>query len=210
LLEVPTSIIHDHGNEKSEISKVETNALIDSGAEGEFIDQNYARKLGIKQMALEEPIKVLNVDGTQNKRGTITHYMELDLQIGERIKRQRLYITGLGKQKIILGFTCSHSSFFIAHRIDGSRDDVDIHSVWVILWLLVVSSVVSWSSCKASSVGLSESIVRRVRLSSCWSVWSIIESLYIVSMNSVEFDSDGVPSFLGNGVVKSVRFLVGI
>jgi len=67
LLEVPTSIIHDHGNEKSEISKVETNALIDSGAEGEFIDQNYARKLGIKQTALEKPIKVLNVDGTRNK-----------------------------------------------------------------------------------------------------------------------------------------------
>jgi len=86
LLEVPTSIIHDHGNEKSEISKVETNALIDSGAEGEFIDQNYARKLGIKQTALEEPIKVLNIDGTQNKQGTITHYTELDLQIGERIK----------------------------------------------------------------------------------------------------------------------------
>jgi len=108
LLEVPTSIIHDHGNEKSEISKVETNALIDSGAEGEFIDQNYARKLGIKRTALEEPIKVLNVDGTQNKQGTITHYAELDLQIGERIKRQRLYITGLGKQKIILGFTWLH------------------------------------------------------------------------------------------------------
>jgi len=86
LLEVPTSIIHDHGNEKSEISKVETNALIDSGAEGEFIDQNYARKLGIKQTALEKPIKVLNVDGTRNKRGTITHYTELNLQIGERIE----------------------------------------------------------------------------------------------------------------------------
>ena len=67
LLEVPTSIIHDHENEKSEISKVEMNALIDSGTEGEFIDQNYARKLGIKQTALEELIKVLNVDGTQNK-----------------------------------------------------------------------------------------------------------------------------------------------
>ena len=51
----------------SEISKVDTNALMDSGAEGEFIDQNYARSLGIKQTALEEPIKVLNVDGTQNK-----------------------------------------------------------------------------------------------------------------------------------------------
>ena len=105
LLEVPTSIIHDHGNEKSEISKVEMNTLIDSGTEGEFIDQNYAWKLRIKQTALEEPIKVFNVDGTWNKWGTITHFTEIDLQIGNRIKWQRLYVTGLGKQKIILGFT---------------------------------------------------------------------------------------------------------
>jgi hypothetical protein len=54
---------------------------------------------------LEEPIKVLNVDGTRNKRGTITHFTEMDLQIGNRIRKQRLYITGLGKQKVILGFT---------------------------------------------------------------------------------------------------------
>ena len=89
--------------ETSETSTVDTQALIDSGAEGEFIDQNYVRKLGIKQTAL--PIKVLNVDGTWNKRGIITHYTELDLLIENRIKQQWLYITGLAKQKIILGFT---------------------------------------------------------------------------------------------------------
>ena len=52
---------------ESGISKVDTKSLIDSGAEGEFIDQNYARSIGIKQMALEEPIKVFNMDGTRNK-----------------------------------------------------------------------------------------------------------------------------------------------
>ena len=73
--------------ETSETSTVDTQALIiDSGVEGEFIDQNYVRKLGIKQTALQEPIKVLNVDGTRNKRGIITHYTELDLLIENRIK----------------------------------------------------------------------------------------------------------------------------
>jgi len=67
LLEVPISLIHDHGKEKSEIPKVETTTLIDSGAEGEFINQNYAQKLGIRKMALEESIKVLNIDRTWNK-----------------------------------------------------------------------------------------------------------------------------------------------
>lgn len=56
-------------------------------------------------MALEELIKVLNIDGTQTKGGTIMHFMEINLQIGNQIRKQRLYITGLGKQKVILGFT---------------------------------------------------------------------------------------------------------
>ncbi len=31
-------------------------------------------------------------------------YIKADLKIGERIKQTHLYVTGLGKQKIILGF----------------------------------------------------------------------------------------------------------
>ena len=35
---------------------IETLALIDSGAGGKFIDQNYAQKLGIKIQKLEQPL----------------------------------------------------------------------------------------------------------------------------------------------------------
>ena len=103
LLKVPVTLIYKNGT--SGISEVNNKALIDSGSEGEFIDQNFARSLRLKQMALEELIKVFNIDGTRNKQGTITHYMELDLLIRERIKKLWLYITGLGKQKVLLGFT---------------------------------------------------------------------------------------------------------
>ena len=65
LLEVPVTLIYENGT--SGISKVDNKALIDSGSEGEFIDQNFARSLRIKQTALEEPIKVFNIDGTWNK-----------------------------------------------------------------------------------------------------------------------------------------------
>ena len=41
-------------------------------------------------------------------------------------------------------------------------------------------------------------------------VVSFIESLDIVSVNSVEFDGNGVPSFLESRVFKSIRFLVGV
>ena len=115
------TLIYENGT--SGISKVDNKALIDSGSEGKFIDQNFAQSLRIKQTALEEPIKVFNVDGTQNKRGTITHYMELDLLIGERIKKLRLYITRLGKQKVLLGFTWlrkeTQTSTGNKERLDG-------------------------------------------------------------------------------------------
>ena len=54
------------------MDRVETLGLIDSGAGGEFIDQNFARSSGFKFQKLEEPLKAMNVDGTENKWGTIT------------------------------------------------------------------------------------------------------------------------------------------
>ncbi|KDR64824.1 hypothetical protein GALMADRAFT_30614, partial [Galerina marginata CBS 339.88] len=46
---------------------VETSALLDSGAGGKFIDQNYVRKLDLQTRKLKEPLAVYNVDGTLNK-----------------------------------------------------------------------------------------------------------------------------------------------
>src|SRR6266436_3172550 len=82
---------------------IETNALVDCGAGGKFIDQSYARNNGITRMPLERPLPVYNVDGTPNKEGTITHQVELDLKIGDRVQRETLLVSGLGKQKVILG-----------------------------------------------------------------------------------------------------------
>src|SRR6202522_4028187 len=83
---------------------VETPALVDSGAGGKFIDQNFARKSKMDIYNLEKPMKALNVDGTENKRGTIKQYVDLTFTINGRPQTQRLFLTGLGKQRIILGF----------------------------------------------------------------------------------------------------------
>ena len=83
---------------------VETLGLIDSGAGGKFIDQNYARTSGFNILPLKEHIIARNVDGTENKKGRITSYVKLDLTIHGRTTPTRLLVTGLGKQRIILGF----------------------------------------------------------------------------------------------------------
>ena len=80
-------------------------ALLDSGASGKFIDQDYARKIHAKRKNLERPIQVYNVDGTPNKKGTITQYVELEFEIHKRKRKHWLLVTGLGNQQIILGFT---------------------------------------------------------------------------------------------------------
>ena len=86
------------------VESVETLGLIKSGAGGKFIDQNFTKKSGFKTLKLEEPLRVLNVDGTENKKGTIKDYVELNLKINGRKSLEQLMVTGLGKEKIILGF----------------------------------------------------------------------------------------------------------
>ena len=83
---------------------VETLALIDSGAGGKFIDQNFAKKEQLETKDLEKPLVVYNVDGTLNKTGTIRKYIDLPIIINGRKTMERLLVTGLGKLKIILGF----------------------------------------------------------------------------------------------------------
>ena len=67
-----------------------------------FIDQNYAKQFNVQP--LKHPLLARNMDGTENKCGRITSFVDLDLTIYGRTKRTRLLVTGLGKQRIILGF----------------------------------------------------------------------------------------------------------
>jgi hypothetical protein len=82
---------------------IETWPLVDSGAGGTFMDQNYAWKHEFKLTKLEYPITARNVDGTENKQGTIWYYMDLDLHVNGKTNTERFLIIGLGNQKIILG-----------------------------------------------------------------------------------------------------------
>ena len=83
---------------------VETLGLINSGAGGEFIDQNFAKKAGFKLQKLEEPLLALNVDGTKNKKGRIAFFVETELTVNQQTTKTKLLVMGLGKQKKNLGF----------------------------------------------------------------------------------------------------------
>ena len=79
-------------------------ALLDTGAGGIFINQNFVRTQGLETRKLPQSLEAYNIDGTKNKKGTIMDYMDLKLRIGNKITLSQFMVAGLGKQKIILGF----------------------------------------------------------------------------------------------------------
>ena len=87
-------------SEKKKERIVETKALPDTGAGGKFIDQNFVLANRIRTNKLEKPIMVYNVDGTKNKQGTITQYVEVNLQIRNKTTATRLMVTGLGNKRL--------------------------------------------------------------------------------------------------------------
>ena len=89
---------------KSKSKSVETLALIDSRAGGKFINQKYAEQLGLSIQPLRKPIMARNIDGTLNKSGTITLCVDISVEIDGRTMDLQLLVTGLGSQRIILGF----------------------------------------------------------------------------------------------------------
>jgi hypothetical protein len=87
-------------------SKQTVETLINSGTGGLFIDRNFTKKFDINY--LDKPVKAYNVDRMENKQGTINAYVNLEFTLGERKFKERFYMTGLGKQKIILSFPWLH------------------------------------------------------------------------------------------------------
>lgn len=82
---------------------VETEALIDSGAEGIFIDHRLAKENWIRTTPLGYQITARNVDGTANQNGTIARYADVDLAVGTLVQPERFLVTNLGTNKVILG-----------------------------------------------------------------------------------------------------------
>ncbi|KAI5116789.1 hypothetical protein M0805_000220 [Coniferiporia weirii] len=82
---------------------VSTNALINSGAKGKFINTKFVIKHHIPTRPLIHPIQVRNVDRTPNKHGTITQFTWRLIKIGGRSLMTTFLVTSLSKEDVILG-----------------------------------------------------------------------------------------------------------
>ena len=79
-------------------------ALVDSGATDNFMPPHFAERMGIGTRELPNPRKIWNIDGTMNKGGYLTRYVDLDVQTKGIHKEMRFLLTDLGGEDIILGY----------------------------------------------------------------------------------------------------------
>jgi len=94
-----------------EIEKVDTHkgitvkVLLDNGTIGMFMDREMAKRHSFKITKLERPLKVKNVDGTENSRGNIMYQIEVNVFYKNHVKRMRMDVCNLGKTEVILGMS---------------------------------------------------------------------------------------------------------
>lgn len=80
-------------------------ALVDCGATGSFIDRDFVRESKLNTRQLSRPIPVYNVDGSANEAGQISEVVDILLRYKNHSERSLLAVTGLGRQKLLLGYT---------------------------------------------------------------------------------------------------------
>ena len=87
-------------------------ALVDTGATHNFLSPTFVDHHRLELTPLNRPRIIRNVDGTSNKGGQITHFIDLDITLGTQPQHWfhnqkqtlRFYIADLGQDHIILGF----------------------------------------------------------------------------------------------------------
>jgi hypothetical protein len=82
---------------------IETTALIDSGATGNFLDLGLLSLANFPLQRLPKPIQAYNVDGSTNRKGTILWKTKIPVLPFQKNNGLELMIVSLGRRQIILG-----------------------------------------------------------------------------------------------------------
>src|SRR6202522_3032632 len=82
---------------------IETKVLLDTGAEGLFMNKNYVEEHEVILQKLPNPIIPRNVDRTLNHAGQITHFTWIQAKVEKRKLLEKLLITDLGSSDVIFG-----------------------------------------------------------------------------------------------------------
>jgi len=87
------------------MEEASTEAMVDTGATGDFVDQDFVNQAKLPTRKLSQPIPVYNVDGMLNEARSIHEVVDMIMTYDGHSERILLAITWLGKQSMILGMT---------------------------------------------------------------------------------------------------------
>ena len=96
-MKIPTLLQSSHRKTGKEV-------LVDSGATDNFISTKVLKFMKIGNLKLPKPRTIWNIDGTHNKAGAITNFVDLQVRCGPKVEEMRLLVTDLGEDEIILGY----------------------------------------------------------------------------------------------------------
>ena len=89
--------------QKEEEEGVVTEALLDSGATGLVMSEEFAKKHKFRRTKLERPVYVRNVNGTLNYAWSIVDIVEVEIFFKEHKERMSIDVIGGQKWSVILG-----------------------------------------------------------------------------------------------------------
>src|SRR6267143_6826722 len=114
-----------HLNTTDMLEEVNSEAMVDSGATGDFINEEFVERAKLPTRRLSAPVLVYNVNGSLNEAGSIDRVVDILMTYERHSERILLAITKLGKQSLILGMTWlgKHNPKidFIAKKVEMTR-----------------------------------------------------------------------------------------
>jgi RNase H-like domain found in reverse transcriptase/Reverse transcriptase (RNA-dependent DNA polymerase)/Integrase zinc binding domain/Chromo (CHRromatin Organisation MOdifier) domain/Integrase core domain len=78
-------------------------AMVDCGATALFISKRFVKSNRIRTYLLPREIPLYNIDGSKNRAGGITHFVRLQLGVGNSDDWRELLVTDLGPEDVVLG-----------------------------------------------------------------------------------------------------------
>ena len=81
---------------------VKVNAMIDSGATEDFIDQGLCHKYGIRTMKTGNPRTIYLADGKQSRIGPVTHVSQVPMKNGSHHERATSQVANLNNYEAVL------------------------------------------------------------------------------------------------------------
>jgi hypothetical protein len=98
-------------------------AMIDSGAAGIFMNRTYAERNQLPLTKLENPLRIVNIDESENIAGLTTHSTRLFMKIDDHEEEVEFLLADIGQDNIILGI-----EWLRRHNpiIDWKKDTLDL------------------------------------------------------------------------------------